>query len=228
MRVNDFGQPIGPDLDGWQPPEFPPAQSHRGRVVELVPLDGATHAEDLMAVFNEAEDSLWTYIGFGPFADASELASLIDNLRGRSGWQPFAVAVGGQAIGMLSYLRIDAAAGCLEIGSIIFGPGLSQTTAATETIFLLIDHAFDLGYRRVEWKCDSLNAPSRAAAERFGFRYEGTFVKATHYKGRSRDTAWFAITDDRWPDLRAAFVAWLEPTNFDAEGRQIERLDTGS
>lgn len=226
MRANEFGQPIGADLDGWISPEFPSAETHAGRTVSLEPLDAARHAQDLMDVFASAEESLWTYIAFGPFADVGEVSEVIDSLKARPGFQPFAVVRDGRAVGMLSYLRIEPKPGVLEIGSIVFGPGLSRTTAATETIFLLIDHCFNLGYRRCEWKCDALNAPSRAAAERFGFVYEGTFAKATHYKGRSRDTAWFAITDDRWPQLRTGFVSWLAPENFDADGTQLRSLTT--
>ena len=121
-------------------------------------------------------------------------------------------------------MRIAPEAGSVEIGSIVFSPALQQTTAATEALFLLIQHCFDRGYRRCEWKCDDLNAPSRAAATRLGFTYEGTFRKATHYKGRSRDTAWFAILDDAWPPLREKFEAWLEPANFDGAGSQRSSL----
>jgi RimJ/RimL family protein N-acetyltransferase len=137
---------------------------------------------------------------------------------------PYAILVDGKPVGFLSYLRIDPRGGVIEIGSIVFAPEMQRTAAATETIFLLIKNAFDLGYRRCEWKCDDLNAPSRRAAERFGFIYEGTFRKATHYKGRNRDTAWYAITDDEWPQVERAFARWLAPDNFDTGGRQLRSL----
>jgi RimJ/RimL family protein N-acetyltransferase len=132
--------------------------------------------------------------------------------------------VDDKVVGFLSYLRIDPPGGVIEIGSIVFAPELQRTTAATEVIFLLLKYAFGLGYRRCEWKCDALNAASRKAAERLGFGYEGTFKKATHYKGRNRDTAWYAITDDEWPQVERAFARWLAPDNFDTGGRQLRSL----
>ena len=130
----------------------------------------------------------------------------------------------GAVRGFASYLRLDPPNGAVEIGSILYSPTLQRTTAATEAIYLMIRHAFANGCRRVEWKCDALNAPSVAAGERLGFRYEGTFRNATHYKGRNRDTAWFAITLEDWPETRAALESWLDPSNFDAEGRQTHSL----
>jgi RimJ/RimL family protein N-acetyltransferase len=132
---------------------------------------------------------------------------------------------GGRAVGLCSYLRIDPANGVIEIGHLQFSPRLQRTPAATEAMYLLIRRAIDeLGYRRMEWKCDSLNAPSRAAAERLGFRFEGVFRQAVVYKGRNRDTAWFSIVDAEWPARRAACERWLDAANFDAQGRQIARL----
>ena len=128
--------------------------------------------------------------------------------------------VDGAPLGYLSYLRIDPAGGVIEIGSIAFSQRLQRTTPATEALYLLLQTAFDLGYRRCEWKCDCLNAASRAAAERLGFRYEGTFRQATHYKGRNRDTAWFAIIDADWPARQHALATWLDRHNFDQHGRQ--------
>ncbi|MDH3462829.1 MAG: GNAT family N-acetyltransferase, partial [Acidimicrobiia bacterium] len=129
-------------------------------------------------------------------------------------------------LGFASYLRIDAPGGVIEVGSIVFSPALQRTRSATEAIYLMIDNAFELGYRRCEWKCDDLNAASRRAAKRFGFRYEGTFLQGTHYKGRSRDTAWYAITDRQWPGLKAAFESWLDPMNFDDTGEQRTTLES--
>ena len=128
---------------------------------------------------------------------------------------------GGRAVGVASYLAIDPENGTIEIGSINYSPRLQRRPAATEAMYLLMRRVFDeLGYRRYEWKCDSLNAPSRAAAQRLGFRYEGLFRQAVVYKGRSRDSAWFSVIDSEWPILRAAFARWLDPSNFDADGRQ--------
>ena len=130
----------------------------------------------------------------------------------------------GRAAGVASYLRIDPPAGSIEVGHIAFAPPLQRTPAATEALFLLIRQAFELGYRRFEWKCDALNAPSRAAAARLGLSFEGIFRQATVYKRRNRDTAWFAAIDREWPALKAAFEQWLDPANFDEQGRQRARL----
>lgn len=225
MPTNEFDQPIGPPLDDWRPPPVPTPTALTGRTVTLEPLDPSVHAPPLFGAFVEAPDSLWTYLQFGPFAGVAELEAALATLCGSPERQPFAIVVDGRLAGFLAYLRIAAAHGVLEIGSIAFAPALQRTTAGTEAVSLLIGHAFDLGYRRVEWKCDDLNARSRTAAERFGFRYEGTFRKAMVRKGRSRDTAWFAITDDEWSAIGAAHHDWLVPDNFDAGGQQRTRLD---
>lgn len=189
-----------------------------------MPLNGAAHAEQLFSAFQPASDEMWTYMSFGPFADAGELERTLDSLVALEGWQPYAVTVEGVAVGIASYLRIDPVNGVLEIGSLAFSPALQRTAAATEALYLLIKSCFELGYRRCEWKCDDLNAPSHAAARRLGFQYEGVFRQATHYKGRNRDTAWYAITDEDWPGLRRGFEQWLSHTNFDSEGNQLTDL----
>ena len=224
MSTNQFDQPIGPSLGNWRPPPVPAPIPLNGRTVRLEPLDPTTHAAPLFEAFVDAPDSLWTYLQHGPFATADELGEALSTLCDSAERLPFAVVVDGRPVGFLAYLRITAEHGVIEIGSIAFSPGLQRTTAATEAVSLLIDHAFAIGYRRVEWKCDDLNARSRAAAERFGFRYEGTFRKAVAYKGRSRDTDWLAITDDDWPAIGAAHRVWLAPENFDDAGRQLTRL----
>lgn len=215
--------PVGPDLGDWTPPAFIDGGRLVGRSATLEPLDPDRHHRDLFDHFVGA-DELWTYLPWGPMADAAGMRSTLVGIRDTADSVSYAVVVDGVAVGMVSYLRIDPRAGTIEIGGIAWSPTLQRTTASTEVIAMLIGHAFDSGYRRVEWKCDSLNAASRAAAERFGFRYEGTFRKHTHYKGRSRDTAWFAIVDDDWPPLRDAFAAWLDPDNLDADGRQRRSL----
>ena len=130
----------------------------------------------------------------------------------------------GKAIGVASYLRIDPASGSIEVGHINYSPLLQRTPAATEAMYLMMQRVFELGYRRYEWKCDALNARSRAAAQRYGFSFEGVFRQATVYKGRNRDTAWYAAIDQEWPALQAAFLQWLDPANFDQDGRQRVRL----
>jgi RimJ/RimL family protein N-acetyltransferase len=129
-----------------------------------------------------------------------------------------------RATGIASYLRIEPAHGTIEVGHLAFSPLLQRTAAATEAMYLMMKHAFELGYRRYEWKCDALNAASRRAAERLGFRFEGVFRQAVVYKGRNRDTAWYSIIDREWPGREAAFLAWLDPTNFDSHGRQRRSL----
>jgi RimJ/RimL family protein N-acetyltransferase len=223
-QVNELGQPIGDPLIGWSPPPFPSSKGLTGRLVHLDPLDSVTHGPDLVAAFHGCPDSLWTYLPFGPFADERELTAAVDGMTGLPDRQPYAIVVDGAAVGFASYLRVDRPNGVLEIGSIGLSPALQRTTAATEALFLMIEHAFGLGYRRCEWKCDDLNAPSKAAALRLGFTYEGTFRQATHYKDRNRDTAWYAIVDHEWPDLRRSFEAWLSPDNFDEAGAQQASL----
>ncbi|MEX1249549.1 MAG: GNAT family protein, partial [Acidimicrobiia bacterium] len=221
--VNEFGQPIGASLGNWAPPPFPAALSLSGHHVVLEPLR-PDHAAMLFPVLSTASDSLWTYMAIGPFRNEYEMRIGFEALIDQADWLPYAIFVGGTPCGFLSYLRIDPPVGVIEIGSIVFAPVMQRTTAATEAIYLLVKHVFDLGYRRCEWKCDDLNEPSRVAAERLGFRYEGTFKKATHYKGRNRDTAWYAITDEEWPMVAEAFEGWLAPGNFDTEGQQRKSL----
>jgi len=223
-RTNEFGQPIGPDLGDWGGAVFPPPGVIMGEHVRLEPLDAEVHAAALFSAFRDAPATLWTYLPYGPFQTADDATALINTFNGYPDWLPYAMIVDSSPLGFASYLRIDPPSGVIEIGAITYSPKLQRTTAATETLRLMIGHAFDLGYRRCEWKCDDLNAPSRTAADRLGFRYEGTFRNATHYRGRSRDTAWFAITNDEWPRLQSAFDAWLSSDNFDSEGSQLQSL----
>lgn len=225
MPVNSFNQVIGPELADWKPPAIPPALPMVGRFVTLEPMD-RSHVDHVFAAFESAPASLWTYMPFGPFEDRAELGAGFDKMLGYPDWRPFVILVEGAPVGFCAYLRIDARGGVIEIGSIAFSPQLQQTSAATEVVYLLLKQAFDMGYRRVEWKCDDLNAPSRAAALRLGFEYEGTFRNAAHYKGRSRDTAWFAIVDRDWPRIDVAFQQWLSPANFDGKGMQKRSLSS--
>jgi RimJ/RimL family protein N-acetyltransferase len=223
-RQNAYGQPIGVDLGSWAPPPFPAPTPLGGRVVTLEPLTWESHGPDLWDSLADAPDALWTYMTFGPFSERMELRATIEGMLGSPDWVPYAFIGSGRALGFASYLRIQPGEGVLEIGSIVFSPEMQRTTAATEAIYLMIAHAFALGYRRCEWKCDSLNEPSRRAADRLGFTYEGTFRQATHYKGRNRDTAWYSIVDVEWPTLDGAFQQWLSPDNFTTDGEQIHSL----
>lgn len=225
--TNSLGQPIGFPLPDWAPPPRPPRAPIAGRYCRVEPLDAARHADDLFAA--NAQDTagrMWTYLPYGPFATPAEYRAWAEE-RSRSDDPQFHAIVdagSGRAVGVASYLRIDPAAGSIEVGHIAFAPPLQRTPAASEAMFLLMRRAFELGYRRYEWKCDALNAPSRAAAQRLGLSFEGVFRQATVYKRRNRDTAWYAAIDAEWPALQMAFERWLSPANFDAGGRQIERL----
>ena len=224
---NHLGQPIGGALPGWRPPPPPPRQAIPGRYCRLEPLDPAQHAADLFgANALDTDGRGWTYLPYGPFA---HLEAYLDWMRATClGDDPlfFAIldAATEHAVGLASYLRIDARNGSIEVGHLRFSPRLQRKPAATEAMYLMMKRAFELGYRRYEWKCDALNAPSRAAALRLGLSFEGVFRQATVYKGRSRDSAWFAAIDRDWPGLERAFERWLAPGNFDAQGRQRTRL----
>ena len=225
QRLNALGQPIGLPLDDPSPRPEPPRTEMAGRYCSVVPLT-LDHADDLYLAFRADEDDRnWTYLPNGPYHDPGAFRDWVASAVVKDDPLMHAIVADGHAVGHASYLRIMPASASIEVGFINLSPALQRTQAATEFQFLMMQRAFDeLGYRRYEWKCDALNAPSRRAAERLGFTYEGTFRQATHYKGRNRDTAWFSILDSEWPGLKARFVAWLSPENFAAGGRQITPL----
>lgn len=228
-RVDRFGQPIGPELPGWRPPPRPPRTVLEGRFCRVEPLDVARHARPLHEANSLDRDGrMWTYLFSGPFANFDEYHAWLEP-RPASEDPLFFAFVDlrrAQAVGTGAYLRIDSPNGVIEVGHLAFSPLMQRTPVATEAMYLMMRHAFGLGYRRYEWKCDALNAGSRRAAERLGFTFEGVFRQAIVYKGRNRDTAWYSIVDQEWPALDAAFRAWLDPTNFDADGRQRASLAT--
>src|SRR5262245_18288774 len=227
-RFNEFGQPIGFALPGWTAPPFPPHVARSGRYGRLEPISAAQHARDLFeAQGDDPAGERWTYSFNGPFADVAAYEKWMRGAQGSRDRQHYAIVdvASGWATGSASYLRIEPAHGVIELGNIYFSPRLAQTRTASEALYLFIAGAFDLGYRRFEWKCDSCNLPSRAAAVRFGFTYEGCFRQAVVNKGRNRDTTWFAIIDRDWSaGLKDAWLRWLDPANFDAAGRQTLRL----
>ena len=214
-------RPIGPLVTGFSAPSAPGPDRIEGRYVTLERLDPAHHAEDLFAA-NAGQDWVWDYMPYGPFADIAAYRDWQAAMAAKA--DPFFYALRdkatGQVGGLASYLRIEPANGVIEIGHIEIAPLLQQTAAATEAISLMIRWAFEAGYRRVEWKCNALNDPSRRAALRYGFSYEGTFRQHMITKGRNRDSAWYAILDGDWPDLARAHAEWLDPSNFDEKGRQ--------
>jgi len=215
--------PVGESLPGWRCPGPPDREILSGRTCRLSPLKLESHASGLFeALIRKADPQLWTYL---PTECPGSPADFLTWLEQRHA-DPTALLyvilepTEGRPIGTTGYLRIDPANGVLEIGWVVFSPELQRTTAATEAVFLQLQHAFALGYRRIEWKCDTLNAPSRSAAQRFGFTFEGIFRQAVVTKKRNRDTAWYSLLDREWPTVRSAFERWLDPGNFDASGRQ--------
>ncbi len=226
-HVNALGQPIGAPVLDWSPRPRPPRTPLVGRTCRVEPL-APGHAADLhVANTLDRDGVLWSYLPYGPF----------DTLADYEGWMA-AVALSDdplfhavielatdEGVGVASYLRITPEHGTIEVGHINYAPALQRTVAGTEAMYLMMARAFDeLGYRRYEWKCNALNAASRRAAERYGFRFEGIFRQAMVVKGRNRDTAWYAIIDQGWPAIKAAFERWLDPANFDETGRQRATL----
>jgi RimJ/RimL family protein N-acetyltransferase len=227
LEVNALGQHLGFPVDGWTPPPRPPLDPMTGRTCRVEPLDVRRHAADLHAAnLVDADGRNWTYLPYGPFATLDDYRTWVTSIAGKNDPQFHTIVdlSTQQAVGVASYLRIDPAAGSIEVGHINYSPRLQRTVASTEAMYLMMRRAFELGYRRYEWKCNALNAPSRAAAERLGFSYEGVFRQATVVKGRNRDTAWYAMIDREWPAIDRAFQRWLDPSNFDAEGRQRTSL----
>jgi RimJ/RimL family protein N-acetyltransferase len=227
---NSLGQAIGFPVPGWSARPRPPLTPMIGRYCRVEPLDADRHAADLHAAnMADKEGRIWTYLGYGPFARLAEYQAWIDATCRGSDPIFHAIVDGrtGRAAGVASFLRIDPANGVIEVGHINYSPLLQKTPAATEAMYLMMARVFDeLGYRRYEWKCDTLNGPSRSAAERLGFAFEGIFRQAIIYKGRNRDTAWYSIVDQEWPGIRSAFKRWLDPANFDGQGRQRESLSS--
>jgi RimJ/RimL family protein N-acetyltransferase len=235
FEYNELDQPVGFRVRGWSPRPLPPRAPMAGRFCTVEPLDPARHAAQLFAAYVEdREGRLWTYLPRGPFATIEDYRRWAEDAAGRD--DPLIHAIidnaTGDAVGTAAYMRIEPAVGVIEVGSITYSPRLQRRPEATEAMYLMMRRVFDeLGYRRYEWKCDSLNASSRAAARRLGFQYEGLFRQATMTRGRNRDTAWFSVLDREWPALQAAFERWLDPANFDAAGQQrqsLARLRSGS
>ncbi|QZY28225.1 GNAT family N-acetyltransferase [Nocardioides coralli] len=229
-RVNDHGQPVGDEVPGWTTRLRPTPVVLEGRHVRLEPLAPAHAAPLLESLGGAANADLWTYrIDLEPPATLEQAAALI--AAGTSGPDQLTFAVvplsEGVARGITSLYRIDPGNGSIEVGGIVYARSLQRTPASTEATYLVARHVFDdLGYRRLEWKLDSCNEPSAAAARRLGFTYEGRHRQAIVYKGRNRDTDWFSIIDTEWPAVRARIESWLDPANFDSAGRQRRRLSS--
>ena len=226
--TNDLGQPISFPVTRWTARPRPLRTSMDGRFCRVEPLDPSRHAADLHAAnLQDTAGANWTYLAYGPFASLDDYRDWITQTC--LGDDPLFHAVvdraTNRAVGVASYLRIDERVGVIEVGHINYSPLLQRTAASTEAMYLMMRRVFDeLGYRRYEWKCDALNAPSRAAAQRLGFRFEGIFRQLTIYKNRNRDTAWYSVIDSEWPALKVAFERWLNTENFDDAGRQRRSL----
>jgi RimJ/RimL family protein N-acetyltransferase len=214
----------GEVVSGWEPARLPDAARLQGRWVRLERLDAEAHARGLHEAF-AGHDRLWDYMAYGPFSYvayhrwAKEQSAKTDPLF----WALIDRETDSPG-GVAAWLRMVPEHGTIEVGHICLAPAIQRRRAATEAMFLMMDWAFAAGYRRYEWKCDALNLPSRRAAQRLGFSFEGVFRNHMIIKGRNRDTAWFAVTDRDWPALREAYAVWLSPRNFDGQGRQRERL----
>jgi len=228
MTTASATQPIGPVVDA-HPAQRPERVTLKGRWVTLTPLDASAHAKELYEGSNgdATRERVWTYLFDGPYRSLDEFRANIE-LKARSADPLFFAVIdnpSGRAVGYQTFLRIDPPNRVIEVGNIMYTPAMQRTAGATEAQYLFAAYVFDtLGYRRYEWKCNALNAPSRRAAERFGFSFEGIFRQHMIVKGRNRDTAWFAMLDAEWPARKAAYERWLAPDSFDDEGRQKLRL----
>jgi len=225
--LNSHGQLVGTPVPNWQPPPFPSRDPMEGRFCRLEGLSPNKHPRNLFDANSLDQDQRnWTYMTYGPFASWEEY--LVWVTESAKSTDPLFFAIldksTGQAVGVASYLRIDPRHGSIEVGHLMFSPLLQGRPAATEAMYLMMKRAFELGYRRYEWKCNSLNEPSRRAAQRLGLSYEGLFRQAAVVKGRNRDTAWYAAIDSEWPALKLALETWLAPSNFDETGRQKASL----
>lgn len=221
---------LGVPVPDWKAPPSPPRHCLVGRTVELRPLSAAQHGPELFAAFSEDEAAaMWDYLPFGPYQSEADLTSWLQDCESANGKAFYALidSLSGQASGIAAYLRIQPEAGSIEVGNLAFSPRLQRSVATTEAMYLMMRNAFELGYRRYEWKCNSLNEASKAAALRLGFQFEGVFRQAAVLKGRNRDTVWYSILDGEWPSIQAAMERWLSVENFGHDGQQKTALGAG-
>ncbi|HGL2390724.1 TPA: GNAT family N-acetyltransferase [Streptococcus pneumoniae] len=228
MPVNEYGQMIGESMEGYTPGELPSIDFLEGDYARIEALSVEKHAEDLLAVYGpDTPQEMWTYLFQEPVADMGELVSLLHQMLARKDRFYYAIIdkATGKALGSFSLMRIDQNNRVIEVGAVTFSPELRGTRIGTEAQYLLARYVFEeLNYRRYEWKCDALNLPSRRAAERLSFIYEGTFRQAVVYKGRTRDTDWLSMIDKDWPQVKDRLETWLRPENFDKNGQQYKSL----
>ncbi|WP_087007994.1 GNAT family N-acetyltransferase [Brevibacterium yomogidense] len=230
QRTNEYGRPVGPTVADWAPVDAPGPVTLEGRYCRLEPLDAGRHADQLFEEYVDTDPADWTYMSVGPFSAREAYREWVESAAASTDPRFYAVVngVSGGALGTVSLMRQDLANGVIEVGNIMYSKRVQRTPISTEVQYLLMRYVFDeLGNRRYEWKCDNLNKPSRRAAARLGFTYEGTFRQAVVYKGRSRDTAWFSMIDNEWLRNRDGFEEWLDPANFDDSGSQRGSLKVG-
>ncbi|WP_443747811.1 GNAT family N-acetyltransferase [Asticcacaulis solisilvae] len=224
-RQDGFGNAIGQAIPDWQGCHRLPDVAMTGRTCTLLPY-GPALADGLFEAFSLDDGGMWTYLPYGPFASAGELADSVETYQRHRDFQTFVIVKNERPLGFASYMRYDCPNGSVEVGGVTFSPALRRSVVATEAMYLMMKAAFDHGYRRYEWKCDQLNRPSNLAALRLGFQFEGVFRNATVPKGRRRDTAWYSVIVEDWPGVKARLEAWLDPENFDEGGRQRQSLST--
>ncbi|MDO6423482.1 GNAT family N-acetyltransferase [Saccharophagus degradans] len=220
---NALGQALGKAVPDWQGAGNISAATLEGRFTRVVPLNPRKHAQALFEANQQSPDQrMWTYLPYGPFDDFEAYDCWLQMAATTTDPRFFCIEhkTSGAPLGVLAYAAIDEARGSVELAHLAFSPALQQTVQATEAVYLMLEHAFALGYRRCEWKCHAHNAPSRNAALRFGFTYEGLFRNHLVVKGRNRDTCWFSITDDEWRELLPRYRAWLDESNINALGIQ--------
>jgi RimJ/RimL family protein N-acetyltransferase len=223
--ITSPASPLGLPLEDWSPPQAPNWAEKSGKFVTLERLNAESHAALLHRSFAE-DNAVWDYLPYGPFSSASQYHRWVRDMAVLDDPRFYAIKnlQTGNWEGVASYLRITPEAGTIEVGHINFSPALQRTVAGTEALYLMMEWAFEAGYRRYEWKCNALNLGSRRAAQRLGLSFEGVFRQAAVVKGRNRDTAWFAAIDREWPALKEAYAAWFSPSNFSADGLQRESL----
>ena len=228
MKINELGQPIGDALPNFKPGDLPKMERLEGRYVIVECLSKDKHGADLYEIYGpDSPADMWTYLFQNPVQSQEEWSALLDQMLAAQDRFYYAIVdkESGRALGTFALMRINRGSRVIEVGSVTYSPQLKRTRLATEAQYLLARYVFEeLEYRRYEWKCDALNQPSRYAAERLGFIYEGTFRQAVVYKGRNRDTDWLAMIDKDWPAVKIRLEKWLSPDNFDENGQQIKAL----
>lgn len=222
-REDAFGNPIGKDIPDWQGCVRLPDITLTGRTCRLEPYDIA-HAQGLYDAYAQDDGRMWSYLPYGPFDSAEAVDKSVESWQKNRGLHSFVILKDERPVGHASFMRYDLAHGSVEVGGVTYSPALQRTIVATEAMYLMMKHAFDHGYRRYEWKCNQLNVPSSLAALRLGFTFEGVFRNAQVAREGRRDTAWYSVIIEEWPQVRARLEAWLDPANFDADGIQTQAL----